>query len=52
LDGTTIIGCAVLTAALVTVTALTFWSLRRINRIARRGSGTARAIAKKLDDRS
>lgn len=44
-------GCAVLTAALGCLTALVLWSRRIIERVARRGGGSAREILRDLDER-
>jgi len=48
MDGNMIAGIIITAAALVTLTCLVFWSRRRINRIAKRGFGSARAIEKDL----
>jgi len=42
-------GCLILALALGVLTYLVFWSRRTIERIARRGCGSARRIVKELD---
>ncbi|HET6428194.1 MAG TPA: hypothetical protein VFJ30_07285 [Phycisphaerae bacterium] len=49
MDGQTIVGIAVIAAALAVLTGLVLWCRRRIERIARKGFGSARAIEKDLD---
>jgi len=44
-----IIGIVAVLAALGLLTYLVLWSRRRINRIARNGFGSARALEKELD---
>jgi hypothetical protein len=42
-------GCTILTVAMGTLTYLVLWSRRTIERIARRGYGSARRIVKELN---
>jgi len=51
MDQATIIGCAVLGAALAFTALLTFWSRRRINRISQEGHRSAREIVKGFNGR-
>ena len=50
MDGDTIIGLVLMVGALALLTGLVLWSRRRIDRIARNGYGSARAIERELDD--
>ncbi len=44
-----VIGIALLAVAVAALVGLVWWSRRRIDRIHRRGYGTARAIERELD---
>jgi uncharacterized membrane protein (DUF4010 family) len=48
MDADAVIGIIVIAAALGLLTGLVLWSRRRIQRIARNGFGSARAIEKEL----
>ncbi len=48
MDTNAIIGCIVAACALITITFLTLWSRRTIDRIARNGYRTARQTLKEL----
>lgn len=50
MDIDTVLGIIVITAALIVLTALVFWSRRIIEKISRRGPTSARQIMKDLDD--
>lgn len=49
MSGDVIVGIIILAGALASLTCLVLWSRRRINRIARRRYGSARAIEKELN---
>lgn len=50
MSGDALVGIIVIAASLVVLTVLVLWSRRRIERIARKGYDTARAIEKDLGD--
>jgi len=45
----TVIGLGLIGFALILLAVVVVWSVRRINRIGRKGFGSARAIEKELD---
>jgi len=49
MDGNTILGCVLVVAALVVLTALTLWSRRAIRRIAKTGGQSLREIMRDMN---
>lgn len=48
MNGSTLLACILIAAALTFVTYMTFWSRRTIDRIARKGTQSAREILRDL----
>ncbi len=49
MDFDTVIGLTLIASSMLLLGVVVVWSIRRINRITRRGGGSARAIEKELD---